>query len=84
MPQGFRSKVWSRIAHGGATAARGRWTVGLERFFAFLVRPLPASASITASILLGLWLASASVAPPEDEKLGYAETISPFMHLGKP
>lgn len=84
MPHGFRSKVWSRIAHGNATTARSRWTAGLEKFFAFLIHPLPAAASITGSILLGLWLATASVAPSEDEELGYAETISPFLHLDKP
>lgn len=84
MPGGFGSEVWSRIALAEATSVKSRWQLLLSQLLASFVRPLPAAATIAATILLGGWLGSASVAQPEDAKLSYAETISPFRHFGTP
>ena len=84
IPGGFRSEVWSRIAQAEAASVKNRWQVLLSHLLASFVRPLPATATIAATILLGGWLGSASVPPPADAKLSYAETISPFLNAGTP
>lgn len=84
MPNGFRSEVWSRIALAEAASVKSRWQAILSQLLASFVRPLPATATIAATILLGGWLGSSSVPQPEDAKLGYAETISPFLHTPRP
>lgn len=80
----FRSEVWSRIALADAATVKNRWRLLLPQLLAALTRPLPATATIAGTILLGAWLGSASAPQPRDAKVSYAETISPFRHFDTP
>lgn len=84
IPRDFRSEVWSRIALAEAATVKSRWHSLLLQLLAALTRPLPATATIAATILLGAWLGSASAPQPGDAKVSYAETISPFRHFDTP
>jgi hypothetical protein len=80
LPARFRPEVWTRIAIADERSFAG-W---LRRFVASLVQPVPATASVVASVLVGVWLGTATVQTPKEPKLSYAESISPFLGHGEP
>lgn len=77
LPASFRQGVWHRIESATAESARLGWFQDLIAVFA---KPWAAAAGVAATVVAGLWLGAASIPEPEDAKLAYAESISPFVH----
>ena len=75
LPASFRSEVWTRIAHAEQRSVAA-W---LSRALAAFARPVPAFASVIATVLVGAWLGLATAPPAKDAQLSYAESISPFL-----
>jgi hypothetical protein len=76
LPGSFRQGVWHRIESTAAETPPGLgWFEGLMAVF---VRPWGAVSAVAAAVAAGLWLGAASIPEARDDKLAYAESISPF------
>lgn len=80
IPTSFRSEVWTRIAH----AEQRSFAARLNRVLAAFTRPVPAVASVIATVLVGAWLGLSTAPPVKDARLSYAESISPFLQENAP
>lgn len=80
LPASFRSEVWTRIAH----AEQRSFAAWMSRALIVFTRPVPAVASVMATVLIGAWLGFATAPPAKDSQLSYAESISPFLQEHAP
>lgn len=74
----FKHGVWRRLENEESEAHRV--IVWFHAFAANFVRPWGAAAGVAATVVLGLWLGSASVPGTHGTKDAYTQSISPFDH----
>lgn len=80
LPSNFRSETWTRIAH----AEQRSFAATVGRLLAALARPIPAAASMAATVLIGAAVGLATAPPVKDAQLRYVESISPFLREHTP
>lgn len=73
---GFRQGVWHRIESGAIDDRK--LMAWIQYAFALLARPTGAMATVAAVGVLGLVLGATDISDPEDSKLSYVESVSPF------
>lgn len=75
LPSSFRQGVWHRIEVASATGSPGRWT---RLFGDVFLRPAGALSSIAATVAVGMWLGATGGSNPEEAKVSYVNSVSPF------
>ncbi|HEX7262306.1 MAG TPA: hypothetical protein VF258_10865 [Luteolibacter sp.] len=78
LPDSFKQEVWHRIE--SVEFESPRVVVWFHDFAAGLARPWGATASIAATVALGLWLGSVSISDPQSAKVAYERSITPFSN----
>lgn len=84
LPPSFPSEVWRRIEAAGSTTPAGApW---LESFLVWLARPLPAAASWSLALTLGLIAGGMTIDNSQavDFAANYAHSISPLAKIAAP
>lgn len=78
LPDSFKQEVWHRIE--SVELESPRVVVWFHAFAAGLAQPWGAATGIAATVALGLWLGSVSISDPQNAKVAYERSISPFSH----